>query len=1133
MSEAIKSILHNPICLLILGLGGFWLLVQAIQKIYKKFIQNSVKLKKLWLSLKSVFTSNSGIKSFKLFKQDLPFALRRKMKLCQYYLHINLAEKGSVVKHTQFEHFRRQFYLKYKPDGLDNYFIDNKSFIYEIGQARLDEDDKLEVLLLKRLWKKIFRGQIPTIIISLDVDKLLQQSSDDLQNLAQLIRAKIDVMQKIKKRRLPVCIQLSHTKMTEESSALSMELQNICMYQPNEGGQLLEVFADKLMALKSRLINVEDSHIFMNQLLILDGIRQSLEAMHVIVDTLHYENQVTLTPKIQALFLAQAAQGTPNILTLTYKKIRQPISLFRLSASTLSAGLIGFMIFYASKLQSRQVAFDHTANTVANLVQNKQISLNDFADKMQKITLDYQQDIASTPIADIYPQFILMHGIKQKIANSIYQSNIKPLIEQSTSDVQLAALLLITHVTKQNERDFILHYANVFSSLSQLPEKTIRLYIKYNDRVPTDEFTGQSIDAIPLDDSDSYQSVMVAINIMLQDSAIKISDIKHFYRAIYDRFASKIILKSALYQFLPAMQSHLSHNELKFLQQFIDRLGSQEQEQAQNATYLNLIKLLANEPDFAVAKARDFSDLLNAISTTIVEGQSSNLPKAYGSDQFSYGNWQQMIVRAKINTLIDEYTHHSGNLFLSKHTDPNQGSTLLSANNQVASSFTGNYIQNVVIPDIEAYKHLVAKLSQEHIDTTQLQKVFNQSIDQYTQRYIEAYNQLITHFDYNITSVAALKVALYNMKQPSSPLLALITQINSNTNFDKNMLKYDFIKQISQSFASYHQLQNFDSLLLGISTSKQNSNAGLSGYINIISTLRNQLLYQDQDSHLVNSDGMSALANQALAIYLDSSSSYMRLTNNELDKIHMPIAQRKPFVQIFSVVYMLGMQQVANYFDTVWTEKLANMVDTIENSFPMRLTASQTMSPKVLTSLLSPKDGQFWDLFKQKFAQVFVNKNGIWQMRKVPYAGALNLASILQDVQQMQYISNALWSSDGKPKPLQIMLQAEPFYQKKLASNYIKMTYLSLNNNSVVGIDAKPLQQAIEYDWWKPAEVSIGVVLNNSTNQTISNNGNWALYQLVNQSVTGNNGLMTWYIPVNGHKVPVAFSAQNMIFPLS
>ena len=431
----------------------------------------------------------------------------------------------------------------------------------------------------------------------------------------------------------------------------------------------------------------------------------------------------------------------------------------------------------------------------------------------------------------------------------------------------------------------------------------------------------------------------------------------------------------------------------------------------------------------------------------------------------------------------------------------------------------------MVVQDIDAYHKLLNDMQKKGVDTTSFENIFHEAINNYVGHYIGAYTKLITHFKYHAQTAAELEVLLHQFSGNNSPLVSLVTKVNENTIFDKKLDKYSFLMRISGHFEAFHKIKDFSFSPFGESSKE----SPLASYVNILSTFNDKIMMASQEGQDRSLDILGA---QALAIYLKNQNSYMVMANTALDKINMPKSQREPFLNIFSIIYNLGMENIQVHLKKVWAESLSPLAMKVTHTFPMDLKSKESITPEQLTKLLAPHTGEFWKAFKEDFAQYLVEKNGVWVIRQVSGARSLKLGNILDQINQLAKISRTLWDKNAQPKPIKVMVSALPFKQDKIGSQYLQTTYFTVDGTSIVGVDNAPVDQDLTYSWWKKGNASVGYMLQNQTNYELSQQGYWALYKLMNLAQAKKNAL-TWNVKLDKANVPVRFEYKSDIFGLN
>lgn len=1138
MGEAVKSILHNPICLMVLSMGGIWILVSGLKKVHKKFLKNSKKLKKLFVGIKSFFIPNHGLKSFKDFKQELPFKLKRNISSAQHYLHINLSGDEGLIAHTQYEHFYRQFYPTYMPKPGERYVLDDHYFIYEIGNDQLLEGDKIAVAQQRRLWKKIFQRGTPSIIFTLNLKEFMGMDEGALSSMSQNLRNKIDMLQKLKRKRLPLYLRvsgLSDIKGGEAYHALAEKMKFSAFEVMRDENDLhwQKRFQDKMINLKDQMLyRSENSQDFAEGILFVDNFVATLQKFVKLSGALEYQNKVTITPKVLGLFLENRLAGARNILQASYHKKPISVTQSRVIGTVLAAGVLGFLgVKFVTAMHQVDQSY-HQVNDLGESLKVGGLSIQAFADQVATISGNFDKSVSENDLNSVFPKAILYHAIHKSVANNIYQHVLLPLLYDSSNSTQVAFLLLIIHSQTNPElKAFVEKYVDTFASISGAPLNLVQQYLKYNEGNHLVELKGRSIQELPLLNTQTlYDDFTKNLKSLYYNPDLTMTDITDFYRETYYQFAGQSLLKSAVVHYYGPLNHKLSKSEISFFQNLIELLGKRGNAKSETQE-LALIENIKERPTYNVPEVKNFSGLMGEIREVLTKKSLHEHEKLFlkGQNAISSSMWEEMLARAKINTLVSHYFKQGDNGFVLNTQSENQNDSLgvtsvtASGLEDVDAVYSISFIQNVIVPDITAYHDLLTKMKSENIDTIHVHNLFKAALSNYTNHYVAAYQGLISHFSVHANSVATLQVLLHQLTGGNSPLAALVSTINQNTIFDKKMLKYEFIDEISGQFSAFHEIKGFS---FGASADDSVKESRLQNYVDILSTFSDQLLLASETGEKAPKN---LLSSQALSIYLNDQNSFMKIANESLDKIKMPVSQRKPFLQIFSVIYDLGIKSVQAQLQAVWHHDLGQLSSHIEGSFPFDMNAKESITPEQLTALLQPKNGFFWQKFNKDFSKFVTKTANGWSTKSVLYAHQLDLSHILNTVNKFEHLSHHLWDESGKPQAFPVTLSALPFNKDHVGDAYLEMTFFSVDGESVEGVNNQPVPQQLRYQWWKEGSASVGFVMKDQKSYELSQNGYWAFYKLLKMASSQKNTL-EWEVALQKSKVSVRFQHTSAIF---
>ncbi len=1129
MGEAFKSILHNPICLLILGVGGFWLAINVIKKIYKKFLMNSKKLKKLGKGIKDFFMPNKGVRSFRDFKHHLPYRLRRKFVSVQHYLHLNLSETDSLLKQTKYDYFHNQFYPSYQPSETERYILDDKSFVYEVNQ---ETSEALSEGMIRRHWKKVFKKGMPNIIVSLDLDQIGDEAA------AQFVRKQVDILQKLKRRQLPLFIQITGLNKANDGQGLVdylKEAGDAIYAMPHQDSQsgLIEIFKGKLYQTHTRILSsMGKLNQGLHAILGVDLLLEKVKSFESLISLLEYENQVLMTPRVSGIFLERYSDSSQGVMALTRSKKRYYMSGHRMMGAAITLICLG--ILSAAFWKTDQLLGDaqNGVKLLGSELQSAQVTDHAFSNGVNSIANGFQVSLKESVLPRFYPAEIITKSLHRTIANEIFQQQIMPLLQNSQNPYQIAYLLMIVHANHiPGMRDFVKRYEQVFSAVSGLSVYDLNQFLMYDKANHKVRLTGSAVESIPMTNVQTlYDNFKSQLASLANSHHVTLQEVKTFYNGAYYQYAGQILLQVSLMKYYDGLKPLLSKDEGSFFSHLITMQG-QENSLSLVQKHLKLVENVEAPPSFKIPDVNSFGALVGLIDQVLNKQPSGTQEKvfAWATGAITKAKWHDMMVRAEINSLMADYIHHNQ---LSFGTHAVQESTAVlpeAKSNEVSASesYSASYVQEIVLADIQAYQKLLKGLNKKGIPAGKLEEIYQSAINRYVKNYVSYYRKQISDFSYYANSVAELEVLIEQMTSDDSPLEDLVTEVNQNTQFSSKLVdKHAFLQSINDAFAGFHQLGSH------VKVSEKAAGVGsetyLQAYMNILMTIESQLNTAAQDGTAGSVE--KVLGDQATSIYLNDSGSFMKSANQLMDKANIPVSEREPFINIFALIFKFGLPQVEQNIQNEWNQSVAPIANKVLDAFPFSLGSKHEIEPQELTVILAPKTGRFWTKFDATMAQFFVKKSGQWQMRSIPYVRSIKVGDVLEQLNGIEGISERLWHASGQPKPLIIKSSALPFINQKVAGKYIQMTYFSLDGQSVMGLNNHPVVNSIPYKWWQKGNASIGYFLENGKNHEVSKDGYWAIYQLIKQATYKNGGYI-WNVGAQPNHVAIAFSFPELGLP--
>ena len=146
------------------------------------------------------------------FVKDLPSNYRRSILNFEHFVVLGDAvhDKPRVADvYTDWNRLEKQF-VRSKPDNQDlPLFIGSRTVLMLLPVKVLDMKDEACKAALTKLWKPLYQRKTPMVVVHINAQKLVDGRLDEVQEMAENIRAKINLLSSIRGQSIEVRVLLS------------------------------------------------------------------------------------------------------------------------------------------------------------------------------------------------------------------------------------------------------------------------------------------------------------------------------------------------------------------------------------------------------------------------------------------------------------------------------------------------------------------------------------------------------------------------------------------------------------------------------------------------------------------------------------------------------------------------------------------------------------------------------------------------------------------------------------------------------------------------------------------------------------------------------------------------------------
>ncbi|EYF05023.1 type VI secretion protein IcmF/TssM N-terminal domain-containing protein [Chondromyces apiculatus] len=261
--------------------------------------------------------------AWRRFLGRLPPQYRRSILNFEHFVVLGAAASGKSTVIDAYSDWRRQAKqaLPSQPDDKDlPVYLGSNAVMMEIPAKVLHDEGAAVGAALKHLWRPLYTRRSPTIIVVVDARRLLGDTHGDIEDLADTLRGKINLLSGIRKRALEVRVILTHLDAMEGYT----DFASFCRDQGiplrvglagNEDlGAHLDAWLEGLGQHLPRALTLLDAHAYRRLIAFLRAAPPLLPPLRHLLTSLFVDEPLSPTPVRGGLFLASAPPSPPNPL---------------------------------------------------------------------------------------------------------------------------------------------------------------------------------------------------------------------------------------------------------------------------------------------------------------------------------------------------------------------------------------------------------------------------------------------------------------------------------------------------------------------------------------------------------------------------------------------------------------------------------------------------------------------------------------------------------------------------------------------------------------------------------------------------------------------------------------------------
>jgi hypothetical protein len=1060
---------------------------------------------------------------WKDFLAQIPGEFRRSIMMYEHFVVLGESGVGKsslIDLCTDWQGQARQFYPSYTTDPLLQIYLGSRVVVQEIPPALLNDSSKPTLTALRRLWRPLFRRKEPNAVVVLNSTTLQFDTIESLKKHAQMIRGKINIISRLRKKPVKVCIALTHMDQQQGFLEFSKFLHenNIPLDIRFTSKKDLENLSTCLEKYEDYLSYGLTSLPAKDYLQVISFLRQASDLfsrVSVFARILQSPDPLSPEPEVIRLSLTSEKEGdriisNPFVSALAPGDLRriQPLRKHQIAAAALVVCGVAYLL--SGYLYER-----HLLNKTDSEMLGMQVSppaLADYDREMHRLFLDFSMNLKKDPLLAFLPNFFpnFYQQINNRLVRSIRKFYLIPEIQRVSilgqgEEVQERTLYLLSLICATNTNQLgklilenLREESEEWSRRLGLPKLLIEDYVTNNTDLREVAFDLSKLNLARLQGRgqppDLLRSLLYfqELNKTYQKPWITKSTLQKLQQEA--GLGLELLAKLERYN-LYAKFSDLLDSELKVLKPAVDidfiwtqRKGSKINREVIRRFLTFFRGLTIDYPPVEQLSLGRLMENTKGMMTLFARedegGETLKFDIAGEVFEYDEKKWKELTINSAITLSLRDFIaaneRGDGLLFFGvdegftdiQMNPTNEGRFLFLGKGKVDGRFTRDAFEEKVKPALMELPEFLDSLRIEQSEKDRFRNLVFRETQAFADKYVEEWRNYYWDFDVQAESLEELRYVLTQMQLPSSPFQNFLTVIKENTvlelgdnlffsPLEAKLKTFDFIGRVMEKRKdSVPELENYRAILAQMQRD--------------LETKKSPTPAEAADDSSLFESQLSPLGRFFLTVLRGEENSYLNLAEKWIKNVGISGEYQHLFLEPFRQAYQLGRPEVKEKVNNLWSELYLSDIQPLVSKFPFDQKAEVAISPSDLATVLSPQQGTFWKAFKIFLSPVCRETGGIFTERKCPL-GSLGLSKdLLNTLNNISRIGRTLWDEKGLPQPL--VLYFKPFPLPALTDKEMVavLSYLQFGNSSVFGFNQRPAWQKFELEWWKEQPAAVG-----------------------------------------------------------
>ncbi len=1074
-------------------------------------------------------------KAWRKFLSALPTTYRRSILNFEHFVVLGDASSGKsrlIDSYTDWRRQAKQFLGSQAFDPDLQVYLGSGAIVTEVPPRVLGDHSARCRAALQRLWRPLYRKRTPTVVVVVDAMRLGESTPEAIDDLAERIRGKINVLSAIRKRPLDVRVVATHLDGIEGWEPFSgfCHEQGIPLRIPLAIGEAAPATATQIEQwlehsrghLARALVRTRSSE-FRHMIGFLRNSVAVPKPIAAFVDTLFAAEALSERPRCAGLYLGTLRTTEPSPLRNAADVGPGPDPRMpHLVACTLAASVA---LTYLASAFSEQRGLSREAS----------VALASYKPSMvgSEAELRRRESILAfaTPrgVLQTRPDFYASARVRaraamsERVRSDLLIPNLRTVAQRgSLSEKELSLpwrralyyLALIHGHRSDGMKILNPERLEVWSKMTELGPDILRDYLTVTDVAWHDPVAFEFADSgMNVRDTVSFWTrFLKKLDVALAEPVIsrtalaalqaEAADVvQSLDRLEHDDRTRAILANLDESTSLGVATAEPVQLEMVYRPMFEEPLANLAASNvfAQRDQTRAVFRALrtANVDVPKVSLARELASEIRMRTETPLDPGATVIALNVGGEEHKFDGkrWAELIRDTQQSELINEFLRPragDGSIFFAPGGEreirpvslnaTNNGSAIFVGSATIEGQFTRDGYEKIVrSPVVQLFEALEkAKIRPEQ--RSALEDVVRTQVRRYGAEYKIQLVRFFRSFGIATPSQEALRVALAQMAESQSPFTHFVTTIDRQVDVPVDTPMLEPMKGELDEFAVWHRLVDASS-----------GSPEVAKYRAILAQMLADLgppaegpaaAPEKASPSETLETALTSGGRLALVDLRGEKGSYAGLIRKWLASVQLPASQQGPFLAPIDQLDKLGRTDIEQVIQRVWDRDIVADLSRITQKFPFDQAATNEVTANELDPLINPQSGRVFDVFRRYIEPISEVPDGGAFRQRAALRGKISVPPNLYAlVNGVGVLASHLYDATGKPRPLSLRIATVPFEHGQNARTALTLVYLNIGEASILNFNQKPGVTTVRFDWTREQVSQVGVQLTNLDTQ--------------------------------------------------